>query len=69
MPNDTFKIIELRGTSPKSWEEAAQTAVATAGATLQGLEYAEVTKMDVSIEDGKIKEYRTMIRLSFKILR
>lgn len=69
MSNETFKIIELRGTSTKSWEDAAQTAVATAGATLQGLEYAEVTKLDVSIADGQIKEYRAMIRLSFKILR
>jgi dodecin len=66
MSGSTYKIIELVGTSDKSWEEAAATAVETAGESLKDLRIAEVTKLDVTIEDGKIKTYRTRLNLSFK---
>jgi len=61
-----YKVIELVGTSPESWEKAAQEAVATASKSLRDLRIAEVTKMDLQIEDGKIKAYRTKVKLSFK---
>jgi dodecin len=66
MAGSTYKIIELVGTSDKSWEEAAAIAVETAGEHLKDLRVAEVTKMDVTIEDGKIKTYRARLNLSFK---
>ncbi len=50
----TYKIIELVGTSPISWEEAAKNAVEAAGKTLKDLRIAEITKMDLTIEDGKV---------------
>jgi len=61
-----YKVIELVGTSPESWEKAAQEAVATASKSLRDLRIAEVTEMDMQIEDGKIKAYRTKVKLSFK---
>ncbi len=66
MPGSTYKIIELVGTSDKSWEDAAQIAVETAGESLKDLRIAEVTKLDLTIEDGKVKTYRTRINVSFK---
>lgn len=66
MPGSTYKIIELVGTSDKSWEEAAAIAIATAGESLKDLRIAEVTKLDVTIENGKVKTYRTRLNLSFK---
>lgn len=66
MPGSTYKIIELVGTSDKSWEEAASTAVETAGESLKDLRVAEVTKLDVTVENGKVKSYRTRLNLSFK---
>jgi hypothetical protein len=59
-------VVELIGTSPKSWEEAAANAVATASKTLRDLRIAEVVEMDMQIEDGKVVNYRTKINLSFK---
>jgi flavin-binding protein dodecin len=61
-----YKVIELVGTSPESWEKAAAEAVATASKSLRDLRIAEVTEMDLQIEDGKIKAYRTKVKLSFK---
>jgi flavin-binding protein dodecin len=66
MMGSTYKIIELVGTSDTSWEEAAKTAVETAGESLKDLRVAEVTKLDVTIENGVIKSFRTRINVSFK---
>jgi flavin-binding protein dodecin len=66
MAGSTYKIIELVGSSDKSWEEAAKTAVETAGASLRDLRVAEITKLDMTIENGKVKYYRARVNLSFK---
>jgi len=66
MAGSTYKIIELVGTSDTSWEEAARTAVETAGESLKDLRVAEVTKLDLTIENGKISSYRTRLNVSFK---
>ena len=68
MSNSTYKIIELVGTSDKSWEEAARTAIETAGKTLKELRIAEVTKLDVTVENGTIKNYRARLNVSFKVI-
>ena len=67
-PGSTYKIIELVGTSPNSWEEAAKNAVDTASKSLRDLRIAEITKLDVTIENGKINSYRARINVSFKYL-
>lgn len=61
-----YKIIELVGTSPDSWEMAAKSAVETAAKTLSDLRIAEVTEMDMQIEDGKVRAFRTKVKVSFK---
>jgi len=66
MAGSTYKIIELVGTSDKSWEEAAKTAVETAGENLRDLRIAEVTKLDMSMEGGKVRRYRARVNVSFK---
>jgi flavin-binding protein dodecin len=66
MAGSTYKIIELVGTSNKSWEEAAKTAVETAGGSLKDLRVAEITKMDMTIEKGKVKDFRARVNVSFK---
>jgi flavin-binding protein dodecin len=66
MAGSTYKIIELIGTSDKSWEDAAKLAVETAGESVKDLRIAEVTKLDLTIEDGKVKSYRARINVSFK---
>jgi flavin-binding protein dodecin len=66
MAGSTYKIIELVGTSDHSWEEAAKTAVETAGESLKELRIAEVTKMDMTIENGKVTSYRARLNVSFK---
>jgi flavin-binding protein dodecin len=62
----TYKIIELVGTSPTSWEEAAKGAVETASKSLRDLRIAEITKLDVTIENDKITSFRARINVSFK---
>jgi dodecin len=62
----SYKVIELVGTSPESWEAAAKVAIDAAAKHLQDVRIAEVTKMDVRLENNKIVEYRTRISLSFK---
>jgi len=62
----TYKIIELVGTSATSWEEAAKTAVETAGKSLKDLRIAEVITLDMTVEDGKVTSYRAKVNLSFK---
>jgi flavin-binding protein dodecin len=64
--DSVYKVTEVIGTSAKSWEDAAKNAVETASGTLRDLRIAEVVKMDVKIEDGKVVEYRTRLSLSFK---
>ena len=66
MAGSTYKIIELVGTSDTSWEEAAKTAVETAAENLRDLRIAEVTKLDMSMEGGKIRRYRARVNVSFK---
>ena len=66
MAGSTYKIIELVGTSDTSWEEAAKTAVETAGESLKDLRIAEVTKLDLTIENGKVTSYRARLNISFK---
>jgi flavin-binding protein dodecin len=66
MPNSVYKIIELVGTSPESWEQAAANAVARAAETLRDLRIAEVSELDMHIKDGKIEYFRTKVKVSFK---
>ena len=66
MPDSVYKIIELVGSSSKSWEDAAQNAIKLASKSLRDLRIAEVVQMDVHITDGKIECYRTKLKLSFK---
>jgi flavin-binding protein dodecin len=69
MAGSTYKIIELVGTSDKSWEDAAKTAVETAGESLKDLRIAEVTKLDMTIENSKVVSYRARVNVSFKYVR
>jgi len=67
MPDSVYKVIELVGSSPKSWEEAVATAVKQASRTLHDLRVAEVIQQDAHIaKDGSIETYRAKIRISFK---
>jgi flavin-binding protein dodecin len=66
MWESTYKIIEVVGTSKVSWEEAAKNGVETASKSLRDLRIAEVTKLDMKIENGKIAAYRARVSLSFK---
>ncbi len=66
MPDSIYKVIELIGTSETSWEEAAKKAVERAAQTLEDLRVAEVSEMDLKIEDGKVVAYRTKVKLSFR---
>ena len=61
MNSSVYKIIELVGTSQNSWEEAAKSAVETAGNTLKDLRIAEITKLDMKIEDGKVAAFRARV--------
>jgi len=69
MSNSTYKIVELVGTSSSSWEDAAKNAVETASKTLKDLRVAEITKLDLKIENGKMAAYRARVNLSFKYER
>ncbi len=66
MADSVYKVIELVGTSTESWEKAAQIAVDQASRSLRDLRIAEVVEMDIQIDDGKVRAYRTKIKLSFK---
>jgi flavin-binding protein dodecin len=63
-----YKIIELVGTSTKSWEDAAKNAVEKAARTLRELRIAEVAMLDMKIENGKVVAYRARVKVSFKYL-
>jgi dodecin len=66
MPQSTYKVIELIGTSTKSWEEAAKNAVERAAEHLRELRVAEVVEQDIVITNGKVEAYRTKVKVSFK---
>jgi dodecin len=66
MEGSVYKIIEIVGTSPNSWEEATRVAVETAGKSLEDLRIAELVKQDVTIENGKISDFRVRLNISFK---
>lgn len=61
-----YKMIEIVGTSPESWDKAAAAAVEKAGTTLRDLRIAEVIDQDLVIENGKVSQYRTKLKISFK---
>jgi flavin-binding protein dodecin len=67
MAESVYKVIELVGSSPESWEKAADAAVKRAAETIQDMRIAEVLETDMVLEDGAIKAYRTKIKVSFKI--
>ena len=66
MAESVYKIIELVGTSSDSWEAAAAAAVETAAQSLRDLRIAEIVKLDVQLEDGKVVNYRARVKVSFK---
>lgn len=66
MSDSIYKVIEIIGTSPKSWEEAAVNAVNRASRSLEELRIAEVVEQDLKIEEGKVVAFRTKLRVSFR---
>jgi len=66
MPDSIYKIIEVVGSSPESWEKAAQNAIERISKTIRDLRIAEVVKMDMHINEGKIDFYRIKMKVSFK---
>jgi flavin-binding protein dodecin len=66
MTESVYKVIELVGTSPESWEKAAASAVEMAAKTLRDLRVAEIVKLDLQIDDGKVVAYRARVNISFK---
>jgi flavin-binding protein dodecin len=66
MSGSVYKVIELVGTSEKSWEEAAKNAVETASKSLKDLRVAEVSTLDMRIENNKVVAYRAKVSVSFK---
>lgn len=66
MAESVYKIIELVGTSNKSWEDAAKNAVEMAGKSLKNLRIAEIVKLDMQIDKGKVVSYRARVNVSFK---
>jgi dodecin len=67
MPEAVYKIVEVVGVSDKSWEDAGRKAVETAAGSLRDLRVAEVVKLDMKVEDGKVAAFRTRVSLSFKL--
>ena len=65
MPQSVYKIIELVGTSPESWEKAAKSAVDRASKTLRDLRVAEVVELDIQLKDGKFEAYRAKLKVSY----
>jgi len=61
-----YKVVELIGTSAKSWEDAATNAVETAAASLRDLRIAEIVKLDMTVEKGRVRAYRARVLVSFK---
>jgi flavin-binding protein dodecin len=67
MTTSVYKFIELVGTSTESWEKAVAAAIAAAAKTVRDLRIAEVSELDVQLDDGKIVNYRAKVKLSFKV--
>ena len=61
-----YRVTEIIGTSPNSWEDAARNAIEAAAKSLRDLRIAEVTKLDMKVEGGKVVAYRARVQLSFK---
>jgi flavin-binding protein dodecin len=61
-----YRVTEIIGTSPTSWEDAAKNAVETAAKSLRDLRVAEIEKLDLKVEDGRVVAYRARVSLSFK---
>ena len=66
MSESIYKVIQLVGSSTSSWEEAAKNAIEKAGQTLRDLRIAEVEKLDMKVENGRVAAYRARVNLSFK---
>lgn len=66
MSDSIYRVTEVIGTSTDSWEDATKHAVETAAKTLRDLRIGEVVKLDVTIEDGKVTQYRARVNISFK---
>jgi len=66
MADSVYKVIELIGTSPESWEKAAASAVETAAQSLRDLRIAEVTDLDIQLENGMVRAYRAKVKISFR---
>jgi flavin-binding protein dodecin len=66
MAESVYKVIELIGTSPESWEKAAAAAIKRAAKTLRDLRVAEVSQLDLQLKDGKVESYRAKVKVSFK---
>jgi flavin-binding protein dodecin len=66
MAESVYRIIEVVGTSTKSWEDAAKAAVETASGTLRDLRVAEVGKLDMKVDEGRVVAFRARVSLSFK---
>ena len=66
MAESVYKIIELVGTSPESWEKAAAAAAERASKSLRDLRVAEIAELDMQISDGKVEAYRAKVKVSFK---
>ena len=66
MAESVYKVIELIGTSPESWEKAVAAAVARASESIRDLRVAEVSELDVQIKDGNVEAYRAKVKVSFK---
>ncbi|HJY19674.1 MAG TPA: dodecin family protein [Chthoniobacterales bacterium] len=67
--DSVYKVVQLVGTSAKSWEEAAKNAVETAATTLRDLRVGEIVKLDITVDDGKVTMYRARVDVSFKVGR
>lgn len=66
MAESVYKIVELVGTSTESWEKAATAAVSRASASLRDLRVAEISELDLQLEDGQVRAYRAKVKVSFK---
>jgi hypothetical protein len=66
MAESVYKIIELVGTSTESWEKAAAAAIARASQSLRDLRVAEISELDMQLNDGKVESYRAKVKVSFK---
>ena len=69
MADSVYRVTELVGTSSESWERAAAAAVETASQTLRDLRIAEVVQLDLQLENGQVRAYRTRLKISFKYER